>query len=139
MTVLYDDVINVAGLSPGDPIQFRTHTIRENDTSDGIVTTDGYTVWPDATGAIETEDLDPGPATVIISGLIYNIIIPPSSTPVRLWPLIDAGMPAPAPDVEGFVRNGGGVRRIVAVTQAEYDAIPTPDPATFYVIIDGTF
>ena len=36
---------------------------------------------------------------------------------------------------DSFV-GGDGVNRIVALTQAEYDAIVTPDPTTLYVVTD---
>ena len=35
------------------------------------------------------------------------------------------------------VTNAGGITQIRALTQAEYNAIPSPDPTTLYVVTDG--
>lgn len=136
MTVLFDNITNLARLSPGESLGFRTRSIRENDSGDGITATAGYTLWPDAdSGDFTTPDLDAGPAVVVMGGESFDIVIPDSPTPVRLWPLIDAGMPTPPAGAPGFVRDGGGVARVQALTQAEYDTA-THDPATLYVITD---
>ena len=33
--------------------------------------------------------------------------------------------------------GGSGITQIVSLTQAQYDAIATKDPATLYVIVEG--
>lgn len=134
MTVLFDDVTTIAGFADGQRIRFSVPVLRENDSGDGIITTKHHDVRP-VDGTLTTPDLDAGPAKVSIGMKSYNIVIPDSPTPVRLWPLIDAGMPPPPAGTPGFVRNGGGVARVQALTQAEYDTA-THDPATLYVITD---
>lgn len=135
MTVLFDDITNIAGASETRPLRFFVPVLRENDSGDGIVTTARYEAHVED-GEFTTPDMDAGPAKVRIGLDTFDIIIPESASPVRLWPLIDAGMPQPPADTPGFVRNGGRVDRIQAVTMAEY-ADMTHDPETLYVIEDS--
>lgn len=137
MTVISDRVEDVGGV--GDDVAavvFFTEVLRDNTGGDAIVTTRRHDVHP-VGGEFTSPDLDPGPAVVQVGVKRYDIIIPVSSSAVRLWPLIDAGMPTPPSVADGFVRNGGGVTRIEAVTQAVYNSLTTPDPATFYLITDS--
>lgn len=136
MTVISEPIEDIAGAGFGQPITFVVPMIRQSADGTSTVVEVRHSYTPVA-GVLTTGDLDPGPAVVRIRHATYNIVIPASATPVRLWPLIDAGMPTPPPTAEGFVRNGGGIARAVALTQIEYDAIPTPDPETFYVIVDS--
>lgn len=39
--------------------------------------------------------------------------------------------------VTGLGGGGIGIARIVSLTQAQYDALATKDPATLYVIVEG--
>ncbi|MDI9914360.1 hypothetical protein [Rhodococcus sp. IEGM 1379] len=87
-------------------------------------------------GVLTSPDLVPGPAIAHVGTETYNIEIPDSSTPVRLWPLIDAGMPPPT-NVPGFVRNAGGIARIQRTTIAEYAAMPSKDPETLYITFES--
>lgn len=137
MTILFDNITDIAGATTDGPITLQAITIRENADGDGIITRESHTIYPDHTGAFTTPDVDPGPAIVWFGPEPYDIVIPDSPTPVRLWPLIDAGMPVPAEGSDGFVRNGGGVTRTQAVTMAEYASM-TRDPATVYFITDSS-
>jgi hypothetical protein len=63
------------------------------------------------------------------------------SQPIRVWDQLQMreGLLAPTEPGEEFVMSrtgpgGGIVKTIVALTQAEYDALPTKDAATLYVI-----
>lgn len=133
MTVISDTVENVGGQPYPQSIVFSVETIRDTVAGDAIVSTRRYSV-PLTNGAFTTADMDPGPAKVMIGNRPYDITIPDEPTPVRLWPLIDAGMPATDSGLM-FVRNGGGVSRTQKLTAAAYAAIPTPDPETFYIVV----
>ncbi|MGO3325300.1 hypothetical protein [Gordonia sp. (in: high G+C Gram-positive bacteria)] len=139
MTVITDRVEDVGGGPLLTPVMFTVQQVRESADGDSIVVPLRHRVQP-VDGVITTPELDPGPATVTLGGsrqATYNILVPDSSTPIRLWPLIDAGMPSPPEDDRyQFVRNGGGLARGVALTQAEMDAQPF-DPGSFYLITDS--
>lgn len=87
-------------------------------------------------GVLTSPNLVPGPAVVQVGNETYDIEIPDSSTPVQLWPLIDAGMPPPV-NVPGFVRNAGGIARIARATRDEYAALTNPDPETLYIVFEN--
>ena len=67
------------------------------------------------------------------------------SQPVRVWDQLQMreGLLAPTEPDENFVMSrtgpggGIGITQIVPLTQAQYDAIVTKDPATLYVIVGG--
>ena len=86
-------------------------------------------------GVLTSPDLVAGPALVQIGsvGPTYEIQIPESAEPVRLWPLIDAGMPQPPAGAPGFVRNGGGMARTEVLAMPDYPMHPK-DPATMYFL-----
>jgi hypothetical protein len=65
----------------------------------------------------------------------YPITIPDSATPVRLWPLIEAGLPIPPAQQASAVINGGGIARVQKITESAYAALITPDPETEYSVI----
>ncbi|MGB3706749.1 hypothetical protein [Gordonia sp. (in: high G+C Gram-positive bacteria)] len=136
MTIIHDRLEDVAGEGFDQSVTFTIPRIREAADGSAIVTEERHR-FNVTDGELITTDLDPGPATVRITGhsVPYKIVIPPSGSSVRLWPLIDAGMPAPQTGTPGFVRNGGGVSRTQAVTSTEYAAMVL-DPATLYVIVD---
>ena len=136
MTVISEPIQNIAGLGERQKVRFTVPVVRESVDNNALVTTRVHEVAP-VNGVLTTPDLDPGPAKVWIGADEYDITVPDSSTPVRLWPLIDAGMPTPPEDAPGFVRDGGNVARIKAMTQAQYNAMATPDPATLYIITDS--
>lgn len=135
MTIINDRIEDVGGSGFDRRVTFFIEHIRESSDGDAIVTTVPHHFELDE-GELTTTDLDPGPAKVQIGAGSYNITIPESGSPIRLWPLIDAALPTPAVDISGFVHNGGGVARIQALTAAEYSALEAPDPATFFVVIE---
>jgi hypothetical protein len=133
VTVISDNIENVAGVDDTTAFVFSAPLLRESADGLGMITT--QTARVTATGGVlTTPDLDPGDATVRIGANVYPIEIPDSPTPVRLWPLIFAGLPVPPEQVAQAVRNGGGIAVAQAITQATYNALTTPDPATLYVI-----
>lgn len=134
MTIIQDRIEDVAGAGLLRNVTISTQVIRQAASGDAIVATVPHH-FELADGVLSTTDLDPGPAVVQIGAKQYSIMIPVSSTPIRLWPLIDAGMPTPPASEPGFIRNGGGVARAEAVTASEYASL-TFDPATLYVIVD---
>lgn len=115
---------------------FYIETVRQNVSGTGTVSVKRVDVTP-VGGVLTTPNLDPGPAQVQWRGQRYPIVIPHSVSSVRLWPLLDAGMPHPPSTAAGFVRNGGGVTRIQALTQIEYENLDSPDPATLFIITDS--
>lgn len=90
MTVISDQIHGIAGIDDNTIFTFAAANLRQNNASDGIITTVPipYTATD---GVLTTDDLDPGTASVTVLNTIYPITIPDSSTPVRLWPLIAAG------------------------------------------------
>lgn len=134
MTIISEPVGNIAGLENGMTVTFYVNTPRVKASGYGIVTTVRQKVDV-ANGVLTTPNLDPGPAKVRFGtgGPEFDIIIPNSATTVALWPLIDAGLTA-ATNIPGSVRNAGGISRIERITESAYEALPTPDPETFYVV-----
>lgn len=136
MTIISEPLQDPAGRPETEPLVFHIETIRQNASGTGTVSIKRVDVTP-VGGILTTPNLDPGPAQVQWRGQRYSIMIPDSVSPVRLWPLLDAAMPQPPSTAAGFVRNGGGVTRIQALTQAEYDDLDNPDPATLFIITDS--
>ncbi|MDG3012133.1 hypothetical protein G4X40_18485 [Rhodococcus sp. D2-41] len=136
MTVISEQIADLAGVPDTSTVTFWTTVLRENDTHTGTVTTRRHTFGLVA-GVLTTTDLDPGPARVQIGPHAYDIVIPASSAPIRLWPLIDAGLPDALPPGTGWVRDGGDVHRVQALTQAAYEQIATPDPQTLYIVTEN--
>ncbi|MBF5002407.1 hypothetical protein IRT45_35410 [Nocardia sp. BSTN01] len=132
MTVITDKITDLAGLAEPDNIVFETTAIRQNAAGTQIVNTRRHRYPPDEDGQFTTDDLDPGPARVWIGLGAYDIEIPDYDSPVRLGPLIEAGLPVPAEEVARAVVNGGGVARIKAVSQSEFGELTSLDPETFY-------
>ncbi|MGV9742858.1 hypothetical protein [Nocardia farcinica] len=137
MTVIADTFVDLGHRGDTSAVYFWAPGLRDSPAVPARIITPQYVAVPiDTTGSFTTGDLEPGPAKVRIGGIAYDIVIPDSPTPVRLWPLIDAGVPA-TPDRE-FVRDGGGVRRVHALTQAAFDAMPAPrDPETVFFTFPG--
>lgn len=136
MTVISDQVTDLAGLGETDSIVFETFVIRDNKAGTAIVNTRRHKYAPDEDGTFTTDDLDPGPARVTlgVGGSAYDITIPDDDNEIRLMPLIEAGLPVPAVEEAAAVRNLGGVDGIRRVTQAWYDTQPH-DPATLYIVV----
>ncbi|WP_159840228.1 hypothetical protein [Nocardia sp. CY41] len=134
MTVITETLTDLAGTPHTDEVFFSSYILRENDDGDAMITTSVRSYTP-VNGVITTEDLDPGPARVRIGMDTYNITIPESATPVRLWPLIETGLPAPPTLVGAYVVNGGGIARVQKLTESEYAALTLPDPETEYSVV----
>ncbi|WP_280471021.1 phage upper tail fiber protein [Nocardia cyriacigeorgica] len=133
MTIISEHVSGVAGADEKTVFEFWAPVLRESSSGTGLLTTRPHHLQP-VDGILTTPELDPGPAHVRIGHREYRIEVPDSPTPVRLWPLIEAGLPVPPTEEATAVRNGGGVARIQRISQAEYDALVTPDPETLYVV-----
>lgn len=131
MTVITEPVVNLAGLADTGEVFFYVPQLRERASGHGIVTPDRVIVRPVAS-VLTTPDLNPGPARVKWGLMSFDIVIPDSATPVRLWPLIQAGLPAPS-DGDDFVFNGGGISRTQAMTLTAYSSV-VKDPATLYFL-----
>ncbi|NEW40766.1 hypothetical protein GV794_01840 [Nocardia cyriacigeorgica] len=133
MTVISEPISNIAGADNGTSFMFVSPVIRESDDGTGLITTHP-TVVTAVNGVLTTPDLDPGPATVRIGARGYSITIPDSPTPIRLWPLIEAGLPVPPAEEAAAVKNGGGIARAQRVTQSWF-AANSHDPDTLYLVI----
>jgi hypothetical protein len=67
------------------------------------------------------------------------------SQPIRVWDQLQMreGLLAPTVPGENFVMSrtisgaGVGITQVIPLTQSQYDAIVTKDPATLYVIVEG--
>jgi hypothetical protein len=132
MTVISEPVEDIAGADNATVFIFSSPVVRESDSGTGMITrrTQRYT---SVAGVLSTGDLDPGPATVTICVTPYQITIPDSGSPVRLWPLVEVAMPVPPDEVAHAVINGGGIARAQRVTESEYAALIEPDEQTLYV------
>jgi hypothetical protein len=135
MTVISELIENIAGADNNTGFEFASTILRESDDGTGMITI--HPVFLTATaGVLTTPDIDPGPARVRIGQRLYAIEVPDSETPVRLWPLIEAGLPIPPSEEAAAVRNGGGVALIKRISESDYSALVTPDPETLYVVVE---
>lgn len=135
MTVITSLVRDIAAADAATVFTFEVPRTRGGAAGTGIVTTRAHR-YTSEHGLLTTDDLDPGPAILRLSGVPgeYRITIPDSTDPVQLWPLLDAA--TPPSDGEwgtGVVRNGGGVSRAVAVESPDYPGL-VKDPATIYFV-----
>ncbi|MFI7527492.1 hypothetical protein [Nocardia salmonicida] len=136
MTVIADQFVDVGGHADRGALSFWAPVMRDSPLVGAIITPQYVAVAVETDGSFTTPDFAPGPARVRIGGLAYDIVIPDDPSPIRLWPLIDAGVSVVAE--REFVRDGGGVRRAVALPQSEFDAMPTPrDPETIFFTFPG--
>lgn len=134
MTVISDTMVDIGHGPNVDALYIYAPGLRDSGDSTQIITGQWLSVPIAPAGTFTSPDLEPGPARVRIGGIAYELIVPDSDTPVRLWPLIDAAVPPP-PDTAGFIRNGGGVMRAQVLTEAQYSGIGTPDPETLYIVV----
>lgn len=134
MTVIQESVRTIGGADNDSLFSFAS-LLRDSSDDTALVTTTAVLVTP-KDGVLTTPDLDPGLASVIVGGKSYSITIPDSDTPIRLWPLIEAGLPIPPSEEASAVRNGGGVARVQVITEAAYAALTTPDPETAYYLYE---
>lgn len=134
MTVISEPIESIAGADDATAFLFGAN-LRERADGMGFIT-DRWQRYTAVDGVLTTADLDHGPALVRIGGETRLVEIPDSGTAVRLWPIWEAGG-QPTGDTTSFVVNGGGLRRVEVLTQSEFTALATPDPATFYVLLSG--
>ncbi len=136
MTVISEPVEDIAGADNDTQFIFSSSILRENSGGTGLITIRPTFVRAEA-GVLTTPDLEPGAATVRIGQTAYYITIPDSGTPIRLWPLIQAGLPLPPAEAAEAVRNGGGFVMGQVMTAAEYAALvstTTPDPGSVFLV-----
>ncbi|WP_040814657.1 phage upper tail fiber protein [Nocardia concava] len=136
MTVISEPIANIAGADNSTTFEFASLVLRQSASGTGTITTAPFFVQAVA-GVLTTPSLDPGPALVRIGNRQYQITVPSSATPVRLWPLIQAGLPVPPTEDATAVRNGGGIARAQRITASAYAALTTPDPETLYLVVEG--
>lgn len=136
MTVISEPISNIAGADNSTQFIFSSPILRDSSDDTGMITT-LPTILRAVNGVLTTPNFDPGPMTVLIGQYAYYFILPDSDTPVRFWPLIEAGLPIPPAEVATAVVNGGGISRIQRIEQSAYEALTTPDPETFYVVVSG--
>lgn len=135
MTIISEPIAHIGGADDRTGFEFSSPIVRASD--DGASTITRAPVHLVAVeGVLTTPDLDPGPCTVRIGQTAYQIEIPDSPTSVRLWPLIEAGLPVPAEEEAAAVRNGGGIARAQRITESAYAALVTPDPETLYLVVE---
>lgn len=142
MTIVTGTIRDIAGVDAATVFTFETPTVRGG--LGGSVVTIRARRYTAEHGVLTTDDLEPGPAVLHLSGGMradYRITIPDSATPVQLWPLIDAATP---PENEawmtGYVRNAGGVARVAAMVDDEYWQLVADgldDPATVYITVEN--
>ncbi|MBF6133523.1 hypothetical protein IU501_10980 [Nocardia otitidiscaviarum] len=133
MTVISEPVGTIAGADNSTQFEFWSPVLRESADGTGTITARPHFLTP-VDGVLTTPDLDPGPASVRIGQRVYRIEIPDDPAPVRLWPLIEAGLPVAPAEESTAVRNFGGVPGLRRVTQSWYAANPH-DPDTLYVVV----
>lgn len=135
MTVIKEeDVRDIGGTDDSTQFEFIANRLPGSETDESFVTRRPVFLTA-VDGLLETPDLAPGAALVRFGIRTYAIIIPDSPTPVRLAPLIEAGLPIATEDVARAVVNGGGIARLKKVTVSEYAALVTPDPETEYSVV----
>lgn len=75
------------------------------------------------------------------SSAAYNVgdVVDTPDSAIKSWRYLGAGEWEPNDAVRYTTGPGGGVgiTQIVSLTQAQYGAIATKDPATLYVIVEG--
>lgn len=136
MTVIVDQFVDVGGHADRGALTFWAPVLRDSPVDGTIITPQYVAVTVENDGSFTTPDFAPGPARVRIGGIAHDIVIPDSPTEVRLWPLIDAGVPVVAE--REYVRDSGGVRRVQALPQSAFDALATPrDPETVFITYPG--
>lgn len=137
MTVISEPIENIAGADNSTPFVFTSYVVREGFDGERLITP-RTTRYVAVGGVLTTDSLDPGPGVVKINGITYPIDIPDWPTPVRLWPLIEAGLPVLPSDLAAAVRNAGGVALIKVLTEAEYAALTATDPETLYIVVSNS-
>ncbi|MFC9892098.1 hypothetical protein ACFVMC_00250 [Nocardia sp. NPDC127579] len=132
MTLISEPVASIASADNNTVFGFQSILDRENAAGTGMVT--AALVTTQAIDGVLQIALDPGETIVNVGSRRYLITVPDSAIPIRLWPLIQAGLPVPPAQEAAAVRNGGGVRRIAVAELDDYLAMPSPDPETVYIV-----
>ncbi|WP_213572474.1 hypothetical protein [Rhodococcus sp. USK13] len=94
MTVFSEPVADIAGADDTTMFVFYRESLSENAAGNGIATSNRVRIKP-VDGVLTTPPLEPGPAKVEWNGKKYDVVIPDSPTPVRLWPQIQNYNPPP--------------------------------------------
>lgn len=132
MAVIADSILDIGHQRAVRTITFAAKRIRLDDDGAGVIIPYAHTVEVLPNGSFVSPDLDPGPAVVTIGSESYDINVPDGGGTVALWPLIDAQLPTP-PTGDQWVRNAGGVDRVLWMPEAEYQALPERDRNTTYL------
>ena len=133
MTVISEPVGSIAGADNNTVFGFQSLFDRESFDGTGMITSALRTMQASG-GVLTTPDLDPGPTIVTVGPRRYHVTVPDSPDPIRLWPLIQAGLPIPPEQEARAIRNGGGLAIGKVSELDDYLAIPTPDPETLYFV-----
>lgn len=137
MTVIVEHVEYLGGVDDSTVFSFSSPMVRDSDDDTALITKRAMS-YTASNGVLTTDDLDPGPATVTVGvSSSFQIAIPDSPTPIRLWPLIQAGLPVPPAQMATAVINGGGAAMIRVMTADEYAALvssTTPDPGSIFYV-----
>lgn len=133
MTVISDTIRDIAG---ADNQSSFTFTALGSPERGGHIVTRLAHRYTATAGVLTTADLDPGPALVEIGRDTYRITIPDSESPVRLGPLILAGLPQIVVGARAVV-DGGGAAILYVMSSADYSAliaVTTPDPGSIFYV-----
>lgn len=136
MTVISEPIGSIAGADNSTTFEFFSSIVRASDDGTGLITRRPVFLTA-VDGVLTTPDFDPGPATVRIGQRAYNITIPDSGTPVRLWPLVLAGLSVAPTEEASAVINGGGFaigQVMTAVDYATLTSTTTPDPGSMFFV-----
>jgi hypothetical protein len=137
MTILVEPMHDTAGFGEAWAVTFQSVRVRQSFDGTGMVTKTPHRVEP-ISGVLTTPDLDPGQTLIKIGTETRLCEIPDSGITLRLYPIWEGGAtwegspPQPVPD--GYVRNGGDVYRIQAMSEGEYSSLVAADPNTIYIL-----
>ena len=137
MTVLVEPMHDTAGFGEVWAVTFKSVQVRQSFDGAGMITKTPVRVEPIG-GILTTPALDPG-LTLITIGLETRLCdVPDSGITLRLFPIWDGGSvwngAPPQPVADGYVRNGGDVYRIEAISEGEYGSLVSADPNTIYIL-----
>ncbi|WP_418346225.1 phage upper tail fiber protein [Rhodococcus pyridinivorans] len=128
MTVLTSKVKDIAGADDRTMFTFEIPTPRG--ANDGGIVTIRERRYTAEYGQLTTDDLEPGPAVLHLSGGLagpFSIVIPESDDPVQLWPLIESQVPYEPPIVSKVHEDR--LRAEAAAAAAEATAATVQDVA----------
>lgn len=128
MTVLTAKVKDIAGADDRTMFTFEIPTVRG--ATDGGIVTVRERRYTAEYGQLITDDLEPGPAVLHLSGGLsrsFTITIPEATDPVQLWPLLEAQIEYEPPVVSKVHEDR--LRAEAAAAQAEAAAAGVQDVA----------